>query len=75
MHEKLGSCQNNGPFLGYPKYEVPYYTGIQKGTIILTTTQSSCLNELAFLIFCPPLLPRNADVEEDCVRCALHVAM
>ena len=21
----MGGCQNYGPFLGYPKYEVPYY--------------------------------------------------
>ena len=21
----MGSCQNYGPFLGYPKYSVPYY--------------------------------------------------
>ena len=22
----MGGCQNYGPFLGYPKYWVPYYT-------------------------------------------------
>ena len=26
----MGGCQNYGPFLGYPKYEVPYYNGDPK---------------------------------------------
>ena len=34
----MGGCQN-GSLLGYPKYLVPFIIiGIQKGTIILTTT-------------------------------------
>ena len=30
--------KNYGPFLGYPKYKVPYYNRDPKRTIILTTT-------------------------------------
>ena len=30
--------KNYGPFLGYPKYQVPYDNGDPKGTIILITT-------------------------------------
>ena len=27
----MGGCQNYGPFLGYPKYWVPYYNRDPKG--------------------------------------------
>ena len=38
---KLGGCQNYGPFLGTLNIRWRIIMGIQKGTIILTTTQLS----------------------------------
>ena len=35
----MGGCQNYGPFLGTLNIRCRIITGIQKGTIILTTTQ------------------------------------
>ena len=34
----MGGCQNYGPFLGYLKIRCLIKIGIQKGSIILTTT-------------------------------------
>ena len=34
----MGGCQNCGPFLGTLNIRCRIITGIQKGTIILTTT-------------------------------------
>ena len=35
----MGGCQNDGPFLGTLHIKGRSIIGIQKGTIILTTTQ------------------------------------
>ena len=37
----MGGCQNYGPFLGTLNHRCRTITGIQKGTIILTTTHIS----------------------------------
>ena len=38
MYIYMGSCQNDGPFLGTLNIRSRIIIGIQKGTIILTTT-------------------------------------
>ena len=37
----MGGCQNYGPFLGTTNIRCRIMIGIQKGTIILTTTHMS----------------------------------
>ena len=37
----MGGCQNHGPFLGTQNIRGRIIIGIQKGTIILTTTHMS----------------------------------
>ena len=41
----MGGCQNYGPFLGTLNIRGRIITGIQKGTIILTTTHMSSMSE------------------------------
>ena len=44
VYSHIGGCQNYGPFLGTLKTRCSITIGIQKGTMILTTTHIS--NEL-----------------------------
>ena len=42
----MGSCQNYGPFLGTLNIRCRIILGIQKGTIILTTTHMDDVNRM-----------------------------
>ena len=41
----MGGCQNSAPFLGTLKIRGRIIIGIQKGTIILTTTQMVLMSQ------------------------------
>ena len=49
-HMLRGGCQNYGPFLGTLNFRCRIKIGIQKGTIILTTTHTTA--EFRLLLTC-----------------------
>ena len=56
----MGGCQNYGPFLGTLNIRCRIIIGIQKGTIILTTTQMSAENSTFSVINCAATSVINA---------------
>ena len=46
-HKQLGGCQNYGPLLGTLNIRCRIIAGIQKGTIILSTTRLTLLDSVA----------------------------
>ena len=45
--KQMGGCQNDGPFLGTLNIRCRITIGIQKGTIILTTTQMYLIDRIS----------------------------
>ena len=61
----MGGCQNYGPFLGALNIRCRIIIGIQKGTIILTTTHMTpCV-----FFGRPGILPDKRCTLEDCQEC------
>ena len=57
LRKDMGGCQNYGPFLGNLNIRCPIIIGIQKGTIILTTTHMDTRVSTIVLIFKEPWKP------------------